>query len=277
MKNNILNFLLFGFLVMLVACEPSVDDDVDLGSIPSIESMNYSVVFDEVSGKGTFEVTNTNVVAVWYFPTSDPDNPDIVTGSKITRNFMEAGSYSASFAVYNKAGLSGKKEISFDSPGADTEFLLAGAESKTWEWDKEIAGHIGNGPADGSAAAWWVAAPNEQDAKLYDDELTFHADASYTMDANGYVLCNETAAYNFGVTTTESVFVPYEQPEGQEWHILKEGGKLFLTFSGDGFPSYIAGDNWGSFKYEIIELTDTILHIKVALDGSAFFMRFKAQ
>ncbi len=276
MKNKILIFLFLGFLVTLVACEPMVEDDIDLGATPNIESIDYKVAFNEASGEGTFEVENTGVVAVWYFPSANPDNPTIVTGNKIVRSFSKRGSYDAQLSVYNKAGMSEKTSFSFEAPGAPLPAEAEPLLDRTWMWDKETAGHIGNGPADGSAASWWVAAPNEQDAKLYDDELIFHTDGSYTLNAYDFVLCNEAAAHNFGVTATESVLVPYTQPEGQEWYISKEGDKLFLTFEGGGFPSYIAGDNWGSLKYEIIELTETTLHIKVAFDWGAFFMRFKA-
>ncbi len=276
MKNKIFNFLFLGFVVLLGACAPMVEDDINLGAKPDIEDVDYSVVFDEVTGVGTFEVTNPEMVAVWYFPTSNPDAPAIVTGNKIERSISKRGTYQAELAVYNKAGLSEKTSFSFDAPGAPLPEEAKPLLDKTWMWDKETAGHIGNGPADGSAASWWVAAPNEQDPKVYDDELIFHTDGSYELNANGYVLCNEAASPKFGITADASVLVPYTQPEGQEWYVSKEGDKLFLSFSGDGFPSYIAGDNWGALKYEIIELTDTTLHIKVAFDWGAFFMRFKA-
>jgi hypothetical protein len=263
--------------LVMFACEPQMDDDIDLGLSPNVEDIEYSVTFDE-SGTGVFEVTTPKVVGVWYFPTSDPTKFETKTGNRVSKSYSKRGTYNVSLGAYNKAGFAeGKKEISFEAPGAPLPDEAKSILDKTWMWDKETAGHIGNGPADATSAQWWVASPNEQDVKLYDDELIFHTDGSYTLNANGFVLCNEGAAHRFGVSATQSVLVPYTQPAGQEWYIAKEGDKMFLTFGGDGFPSYIPGDNWGSFKYEILELTETTLHIKIAFDWGAFFMRFKAQ
>ena len=272
MKNKIFSSLLVGLMAFMVSCDPMIEDDYNLGVPPSASDIQYSVSFDENNGDVTFEVTNQQAVGVWYFPTSDPSAPEIKTGNKVTRKYMSAGTFTISVAMYNKAGVSDKKEVTFDAPGANPTYLIA---DKTWMWDKETPGHIGNGPADATSAQWWVAGPNEQDPRLYDDEMIFHSDGSYELKAHGYILCNEGAAYHFGIEgATAGVIVPYEQPAGQTWAITAEGSKLFLSFTGDGFPSYIPGDNWGSLKYEILNISETNLDLKVSFGWGAFFMKF---
>lgn len=272
--------LFFGLTILAlgaVSCDPQEDKYVDLGAVPSAESIEYKVSADEAdTSVVNFEVLNKGVTAVWFLKSLDGTKEDIIAQSKFSKTILKRGNYSCDIAIYNKAGMSERKSFTFFAKGLGLiDGFKADIAASDWVWDKENAGHIGNGAESAPAAEWWVGAPNSLDEKVYDDVLTFKSDMSYVLDAKGFVLCNEGAAPSFGVTgATASVIVPYTQPADQKWDIVEDAGTFYLTFTNGGFPSYIPADNWGSIKYEIITLDKTTLHIKAKLGWGAFFMRF---
>lgn len=74
------------------------------------------------------------------------------------------------------------------------EDILTGESSKVWIMDAATPGHLGCGETIANPTGWWSAAPYEKTGTaLYDDELTFNADGTYTFSpgADGKIYINK--------------------------------------------------------------------------------------
>ncbi len=260
---------------LVTACTPMEDKKPDMGAIADIENIQYSI---EPAGTTPanmkFNILTPGVVGIWNFGGATK------VGVDITRQYYDAGTYSVQLAVYNKAGISTTKTITFEVT-EDYPIDVINLTSKPWVWDHNNSGHIGNGPEWAPNPEWWVAGPNEQDPKVYDDTLKFHANGydragNYELVSLGWVLCNEDAAEAFGVQPkpSGSVLVPYAQPAGQQWNLEIDGDTKTLTLSNGGFPSYVPNGAWATNRYDVLQLDENILKLRIRLGWGAFFMRF---
>ncbi|MDR1226148.1 MAG: hypothetical protein LBK47_04530 [Prevotellaceae bacterium] len=266
------------FVVM--SCAPAEEEKSGLGAIADINSVQYSIVTDTEDGSIMhFNILTPGVVGIWEF-----ESPaSVKIGVDIKQGFPMAGAYAVNLSVYNKGGISSQsKRVEFDVP-EDSPTLIAAVNlltAKPWVWDNQEAGHIGNGPERDTTPSWWVAGPNEQSPRVYDDTLYFHANGknptgAYQLVTLDSVLCNEGAAAEFGIEgATAGVLVSYTQPAGQNWILELEGDNKYLRFTNNGFPSYIPNSGWGNNKYTIIRLDENILSIRIDLGWGAFYMRF---
>ncbi len=161
----------------------------------------------------------------------------------------------------------------------DDESFLTGGNKKTWIWDTGVQGHFGCGPVTSYSPDWWPAAPNEMESfEIYDDELVFCSnDNSYILNAHGYIYVDPSAKEVMGAN--ERDIAPYTQPEGQKWTLVYEDDKKYIQFSDKAFPSFVGGPEALGDKYEIIELTEEILHLRwVDVDNcQAWYYRFKVK
>ncbi len=276
--NKIIKYALLACIpaFVMTACSPMEEKKSDMGSLPDINNIEYSIVpTGTTPANMQFNILTPGVVGIWNFGSNSS------VGIDITRQYYQAGTYSVQLAVYNKAGISnGTKTITFEVT-EDYPIDVINLTSKPWVWDKTKSGHIGNGPEGANAPEWWIAGPNEQDPKVYDDTLKFHADrynqtGAYELISLDWVLCNEDAAEAFGIRPkpSGSVLVAYTQPANQQWILEVEGENKYLRFTNAGFPSYVPNGAWASNRYDIIQLDENVLSIKVRLGWGAFFMRF---
>ncbi len=264
--------------LFIMACNPAEEAKSDLGSIADINSIEYSIVTDPEDGTVMyFNILTPGVVGIWDF---ERPISTIKTGVDFTMGFAFRGTYAVNLSVYNKGGISQSKRIEFEVPESNP--LLAEAfdflTAKPWVWDNTNAGHLGNGPAGETGPSWWVAGPNEQDPRVYDDTLKFHMNQDYDHITLDYSLVNEDAAFEqWGVSPkpAASAVLPYTPPAGQTWNLTAENGVKYLSFGGNGFPAYCPCPDWGSKKYAIIQLDENILSIRIDFDWGAFYMRFK--
>ncbi len=273
MKKAFKYILCAGVAVAFAACAPMEPKKPDLGPLPTVSESDYSIAQGDKAYRYIFKVTKPECVGIWDFG----DNGGIQVGNDMTVDFAFAGSYTFKFKVYNKGGISNEISIPFTTEqGSATEqgslgwYLTQGP----WVWDYTTLGHLGNGPADATAPSWWIAGPNEQDPKVYDDVLTFRLDGVYTIETNGWVLVNEDAAVEFGAASkpSGSILMEYTQPAtpAQRWSISNNQ----LSFTNGGFPSYVPSAGWGTKRYDIITLNETTLQLRATYDWGAFFMRF---
>ncbi len=275
---KMLKYLAVFIMIAMVGCAPNELSKPDLGSLPSANSVSVTTTADdELPYRVVFEIADSKVVGVWDFGA----NGGTVVGNKITMDFPFSGDQTASLKVYNKAGVStDSKEVPFSVeqgsatiPGTPGYLLL----QKPWVWDKDTPGHIGNGPSDATAPAWWNASPNElASAGCYDDILHFNDDGTFVLEAHGDVAVNERAAIQYAGVSEQpggTTKYPYVEPTGPvTWSISGSS----LKISGGGFPSYVLPD-WATLTYTVLTLDENTLFICApnTKDGNnRFFMRF---
>jgi len=244
-----------------------------IGDRPSVDQFTYSVSSDATSLSTIhFSFSGEQLSPFW---TIEQPNGTYLRSSKrnLTIQYMLAGEYTGIIQAYGSGGLSDSVFFNFTVQESDPiVYKLTGKTSqKVWVWDYMKEGHL-TGVWSDPGGAWegvWALVPNELAGyKIYDDELSFISENNeYKLDAHGFIYVDPSALHvldpvNFPEGGKTGATVEYTQPEGQKWSIRRdEKDKLFLSFSEGAFPSYPASPAALGSEYEIIELSDNLLHL----------------
>ncbi len=278
MKNTFKYLLCAGVAFVLAACAPNELSKPDMGSLPNISSIQYTVEQGDEPYRYIFDVKTPGVVGIWDFGESG----GVVTGNHVVMDMPFSGAQTASLKVYGKGGVSADSvEIPFtveqgnlSIPGTPGYFLT---QLGAWVWDKDTQGHIGNGASNATAPQWWNAGANElKDAGCYDDIMHFYDTGAYLLEAHGDVAVNERAAIEYAHVSEApggTTKYPYVEPTApQRWSL--SGTSLKIT--NGGFPSYVLPE-WATLTYTVLVLNETTLQICApnTKDGNnRFFFRF---
>jgi hypothetical protein len=251
----------------------SCNEKFDIGDKPSIDQIEYSATSLE-DAPGTIHFSFTGKLLSPFWTIEKPDGSYLVSNKRdFTVKYSMAGEYKGAIQAYGQGGLSDSIHFTFNVPENDELVSkLTGLDNqKVWIWDSTKKGHLTGVYTDplGQWEGQWITEPNELSAlKIYDDELSFlPGNNSYLLKANGYVYVESSALstmdpVNYPNGGSVGVAVAYTQPAEQKWAVYQnDAGKLFLSFSGGGFPSYVASPKALGAEYEIIELTDNTLHL----------------
>ena len=193
--------------------------EVDQSKVPQASELQIRIEVDQETNYVTFYLDNEKMVPMWMFGTEKIDGRDnkkyAYTGSGIKLRFREQGEHTVEVKAFNAHGVSiGSVTKTFSlnetyrDPFDPTKYktMLAGSESKTWEWNSTEAAHFGCGPTATDPASWWSAKANEKDGLgLYDDRLTFSADGKYTYNPGegGTVYVNTGSGYGNDYNTND--------------------------------------------------------------------------
>ena len=173
------------------------DDEASFGDITTPSNLDVVVtVASDLSGNVTVVPTADNVNNFQVLFQEDAD-PVIVSESGGTASFRytQPGQYSEIITViaYGTGGASSSQSITIDLDvrlDIDPVLLEAlvgastGASTKKWIWDAGNAGHFGVGDPEESFPNFFSAAPNQINACMYDDVLTFSHDGTGTFTYN---------------------------------------------------------------------------------------------
>lgn len=280
---------LLGMALLFTACEPEVGSKPSIGDAPSVEDIKFTMT-PNAEDPNTIQFDFTSELISPYWAITKLDGSIMSTNKRsFSLQYMWAGEYDGSIQAYGRGGLSAPKAFKVSVPNNDPLiYLLTGAGTpKVWVWDSSVQGHLGCGEPSTSTPNWWSAGPNELNGRgIYDDELTFILNSArdYSLKANNNIYVNESAAKTmapdlYPTGSDVAVTVPYTQPAGQTWFMDRDAdGKLYLTFTNKGFPSYVAHpDVLGDVRYEILELTETTLQLQWKGSGINWYMRFKVK
>lgn len=269
-----------------------------------IEGVDTNNPNGDGSGRVTFMATAENALAYRYVFEGN-DEPQLAPNGEITYRFSESGTntYTVVIIASGTGGVTTSTTIevtvfsAFDDQEAKE--LLAGGvgQSKTWYLAASEPGHLGVGPTlqldldiDGLPnqyyyPAFYAASPFEKCGAeisdcLCDDEFTFSLDAenqlTYSLDNKGQTFINaahqqsavgasvgEDACFDFDTSGTSTVTLV---PSSTDWSLVAdpvfEARGTVMNFSNEGFMGYYLT----AFMYEIIELTEDFLYVRV-VDG----------
>lgn len=266
----------------------SCADSHDLGCIPSANDLKYTITPTDTNANViTFAFTGENMSPYWSL--QKPDGSTYVTTQRIfSMHYLMAGTYKGTIQGYGGGGIGEAKEFSFIIPDNDPRVLILTGNNneKIWIWDYKTAGHLACGDLNHDSPNWWITAPYELvGLGAYDDEMNFSLIGAnkYTLKANGSIYCNPAALSTMDPEEypdggTKGVAVPYDQPDGQKWSLyIKDDGKIYLSLSNKGFPSYVADPTALGAEYEVLTLSDNILYLrwKDSTNSTYWFYRFK--
>jgi len=270
---NLLGFA--ALILVMVACNPVMDDSVDIGQAPTADQLDFSTT-PTAAKANIIVIKNTSSIA--GIPTWDFGNNMKGKGESATVEYPFKGTYTVSMTLYSKGGSTTKtKTITIandDMSMLNTPMytaLTGGASNlagKTWVFDQYHDGHFGVGPATDSSPSWW-SCPAEGKTKscLYSQEFTFtQVGVKMVWKNNGSVYSNESGrkalasmGYNNSVVPGDGDFDIIYAPKTAYTFSLKEAAKT-LTLNDGAFFGHYAGTS----TYEILKLTDDEMYVKCA-------------
>lgn len=269
-KNNIRIIILLCAVALVQSCK---EQRFSIGDRPSVDQFSYSVSPDPESLSTIHFSFNGDQLSPFW--TIEQPNGTYLRSSdrNLTIQYMLAGEYKGVIQAFGSGGLSDSVYFNFTVPESDPiVYKLTGKTSqKVWVWDYMKEGHL-TGIWSDPGGAWegvWALVPNElKDYEIYDDELSFISkNNEYKLDAHGFIYADPSVLKtldpaNYPDGGKVGATIKYTQPEGQKWSIRRdEKDKLFLSFSEGAFPSYPASPAALGAEYEIVELSDDLLHL----------------
>ncbi len=293
MKNNTkyIFVLLASAILTFTGCQ---NDTYELGTlvVPTNVDLTFQITGADAanpdgdgSGVVNFTASADNEITYNYLFGDGKDNK-IAPDGTVTHVFSKNGvnTYNVTVIAIGTGGLSSSKtvQVKVFSSFTDDEALefLTGGSSKTWYWAADQPGHTGLGPnfedAGKAYAAWYAAAPFEK-ACMYDDVFVF------TKTAGGLTF-EQTAGTAFVPGTyAGKIGVGPDACYGQDVIPSLLGVKnvsfspsssiatvdggyrgTSMSFSDGGFMGWYVGTN----EYEIIQVTDNILKVRIQEDAT---------
>ena len=293
MKKNNKNILviLIGMLVIFGSCQK---DEYELGELktPVNVELTYEIVgvdndnpYGDGSGLVNFIASADNEITFNYMFGDGKDNK-IAPDGTISHQFSKTGVniYDVTVIAVGTVGISSSKTVQVEvfSSFTDDEALefLTGGASKTWYWAADQPGHTGLGPnfedAGKTYAAWYNAAPFEKEC-MYDAEFVFTktGDGLTFEQTAGSAFIPGTYAGKIGVEgdvchgedVVPSIYGVKNVSFSPSASIATVDGGYrgtTMSFSDGGFMCWYVGTS----EYEIIQVTDNLLKVRVAEDNT---------
>jgi hypothetical protein len=288
--------ILAGILIFTIGCQKEYQ--LDELTTPSNVTVTYEIVgvdgenpYGDGSGIVHFTANAQNAIT-FYYDFGDGKNNQVAPGGKTTHQFSINGvnKYNVKVHAVGTGGIQSTTatQVEVFSSFADDEaaqFLTNGG-AKSWYWAADQAGHLGLGPNDQvyengqhTYADWYQAVPWEKiESSLYECELVFTLDngkltfeqknptgeafiQGFYSEALGL---GAEGSYPFDIEGVKNVsFSPSSS-------IATEDGQYrgtTMNFSDGGFMGFYAG----SSEYEIIEVTDNILVVRMVQANEPLF------
>lgn len=256
----------------LASCSPDDIEGLSESGLPLASEAKVTVDVDQSTNQATFNLEGDGVYPIWIMSWESVNPYSTQNGYKKIIN--AAGDYTLNYRVGNRNGFSqgiGAVTFHIDNSLVDFDMYTTLLSGKTWRIAKDEQGHIGCGEPGTDGLGWYSAAPGEKEGTgVYDDEITFTADGTYTYSpgADGLVFVNTSATVLPGNPNNGSDFDAQAEPQTSTYEIVGEGDDVYLVLpAGTLFP-YISCDNqYNAPKFRIESITGSEL-VLIYDDGS---------
>ncbi len=263
-------------LLAMVACEPTIDDQIELGTAPS--SADFSIT--ELEEANTYQLTNlTNDVFIIHWETSGNSGDGLHTGETIELLYPLKGAYEVKMTVFNEGGstsisktITVLEDLPFEC--TDNVELLSDCGEKTWKLKPMAAAfQVQSGE---TGEVWWSNAESDVDTRscIFNDEFSFLGDGSFVYDNQGDFWADSDNNDNvipadLGVEPgcqSSSIWPEQYQAWNSGTHQYSvTGNQLSVIGEGAFMGLYKAATNTEvtepqqSVTYKIVQLDDTLL------------------
>ncbi|MBD0822496.1 PKD domain-containing protein [Aestuariibaculum marinum] len=310
-----LKYILIPFCAVLFFMVSCQDEDLDIGDITTptniqidVEIIGVDVNNPNGDGTGFVKFSAKADKAITYIYNFGDDTDNVVSTGETMHRFTQVGvnSYTVTVIASGTGGTQSSKSMvvevysSFEDQEAK-DFLSGGpGTSKTWYWAADKPVNIGLGPNEVSSGgehrypAWFQSNAWHSDKLcMYDAEMVFtqSADGALTYEqtvGNAYI--PGTYAGNLGVDgdtchgadvvpslvgiknvqlvpSTSIATIDQDDPDNEPYR------GTTINFSDGGFMSWYVG----SSSFEIIEITDSTLEVRVTEPGYAWYCVFQTE
>lgn len=296
MKLSIKSFSLFALLAAFVVagCEKK---EYTFGEFKTPSDLTLTATVAGVdannpngNGTGNVAITVTGTNAITYKMDFGDGKSQMVPSGTINYKYNNPGTFEYVVTV-NAVGTGGvtstiskkvKVFVAFEIPTLIVQNLTGGS-SKIWVTDNEAPGHVGVGPVSEFSPIWYAATPNQRDACLYDDEITFSKDAnnnifmSINNKGQSFSIGGATAFYGFGggdaclgINTGGNKKLAFMNATSGSSSAVSTG--IQFEVPGNGIINFGTGGN----TYEILSVTATTIHLRnIGIDGNAWYQKLK--
>ncbi len=244
------------------------------------------------NGTGTVTITATASNAITYKIDFGDGKSEMVPGGAITYKYTNPGTYDYTVTV-NAVGTGGttstiskkiKVFVAFEIPPAILQALTNGT-SKVWVTDNTAMGHVGVGAPAGFTPNYYEATPNQRDACLYDDEISFSKDVnnnvfmSVNNKGQSFIIGGATSVYGLSggdncYTTNVAGSKKLVFMDATSASTSSISTRIQFMVPGDGIINFATGSN----TYEILSITATSIHLRnIGADGNAWYQKLKVK
>jgi len=298
MSMNKLVLIPIGLMIAFSACQST---DYQLGELqaPTELALEYVIAGQDAehpagdgSGLVDFTASASNAIS-YYLDFGDGKDREVAAGGTITHQFSVNGTITYPVTCYavGTGGLTSSKtvlvEVFSSFTDAEAVQFLTDGSSKSWYWAANQPGHLGLGPNNYDPAnplvhtwAYWyqAAAWEKASTSLYDGEFVFSLDGSQVqfeqMNPTGQAFIQGLYAsalglggegsYTFDIAGVKNVsFSPASSSATVDGNY--RGTSMLL--SDGGFMGFYAGNS----EYEIIEISESILKVRVVQPNQTTF------
>jgi len=268
LKHKYFSPLLFAVLILLSACDPSIEEDIQIPGLPASPEMSIEVSPDNPNKIIIKDLSDNFFSRVWDLPGGTPDKSTL---SIDTILYQKAGDYAITLhaAKAGGGGTSLAKENIFIADDAVLEcsdeitFLTGGCDNPTgkcWTFSR-VAGAVTVGPDPGSSE-WFTSPVDGLQAEQYDDSFCFTFEgSSFQYDNNGQTVdpFNGFSPVDFDPPTDLTYFLQEGGGgNGETRIVLPEGAFMGVWNSGP--------------LYDIIVLTEQELVVRSRItDADGWF------
>jgi len=202
MKSNLNSFaILICTLIILVSCEPQIDDKITLPPPPT--AADFSIT--ELPESNSYKFVSTTEDGFLYG--WDLGNGQTVSGSEATTVYMTEGVYIVELTVFNAGGhVTSTQSVIVENDlvieegpcdeGTLKEFV-SNCDQKTWRLNP-TAGALLVGPV-GLTETWWQNDESVVEERFcaFDDEWTFFEDGTMVYDTKGDIWGEDYMGFDF--------------------------------------------------------------------------------
>lgn len=265
-----LKYYIFGAMSALtlplvtVSCSPDDIGGLSESGLPLAEQAQVTVDVDQTTNQVTFNMAGEGIYPIWYM-TWESSNPYSTTNgySKIVNS---AGDYVLNYRVGNRNGMSqgmGSVMFHIDNSLVDYDMYYTLLSGKTWRIADGEAAHIGCGEPGTDGTNWYSAQPGEKEnTGLYDDEITFSADGTYTYSPgeDGLTFVNTGCTVMTGNPNDGNDFDSPTGAQTSTFEIVGEGDDVYLVLpAGTLFPYISCDDQYNNPRFRIESITGSRL------------------
>lgn len=251
-----ISYFFFLALFLFAACDPVMEDGVDLGPLPPAPEISVAMVPGDSNRMVVKDLSVGNFNRLWDFPGGEPRTSQQVEDTVF---YAKAGTFTITLNVAAAGGNGtafSSREVTIlrDAPVVcgELESLLTGgceAAGKCWTFSSS-AGAISVGPTYGSTE-WFTSTANGLDPSQYDDRYCFFFEDRVFEYRNNGTTVNPWQGY---------VPVPFNPPPAN-WSLRPGAGR-------DGADQIVLPDGyfmgvWDSGPVlDIVTLTETELVVR---------------
>ncbi len=232
-----LRYIFFLMTLIVCACEPSIDEKIDLGDPP------FAATFEITAGAEPNTYILTNTTAGTFLHEWDLGDGNKASGESITAFYPRMGSYTVTLTAFNQAGFATATDIILvdedvkpDCTSSPFFEFLTNCDSKSWGLF-EGEGALWVGPPDESQTFWQN--PEEEvntRSCAWDDRWVFSEDGTMSYVTNGDIWAEDYMGFGFECID-ETLLQPSQSTWGageHEFVILPNGDDNDLQVTGLG-------------------------------------------